>query len=231
MDLADPTQAITPTLDGPVLAVLARSGRPMTAGEIAQSSVRGSEIGIRRCLARLVSQGIVKAMEMGRNRVHELNADHIAAPAAIALADLRNVLIKRLQSELQGWSPQPVYSYIFGSAARREGGPDSDIDILLVHPPFPGDQRPSAVGSLVASIAQAMTLSLIATPRDVDRWTSQIDRLRGLVQSWTGNQLQLIDYSVVEWQRSDGIRLGQEIRRDGIELFSSLKAIGQVAKA
>ena len=89
VDLTDPTRALTPTLDGPVLAVLARAGRPLTVGEIAQQAVRGSEIGIRRSVARLVEQGLVTATQMGRNLVHELNRDHVAARAALALADLR----------------------------------------------------------------------------------------------------------------------------------------------
>lgn len=71
MDFSDPTRAVTPTLDGPVLAVLAASGPPVTVGEVAAQAVRGSEIGVRRCLARLVSQGIVRATRMGRNVVHE----------------------------------------------------------------------------------------------------------------------------------------------------------------
>ena len=44
--MSDPTRALTPTLDGPVLSVLARAGRPLTVGEIAQQAARGSEIGI-----------------------------------------------------------------------------------------------------------------------------------------------------------------------------------------
>ena len=72
VDLTDPTRAVTPTLDGPVLAVLAAAGRAMTVGEIAAQTARGSEIGVRRSLGRLVEQGIVRATEMGRNRVHEL---------------------------------------------------------------------------------------------------------------------------------------------------------------
>lgn len=82
MDLSDPTRAVTATLDGPVLAVLAGAGKPMTVGEVAALTPRGSEIGVRRSLARLVEQGIVRATEMGRNRVHELNREHVAAPVA-----------------------------------------------------------------------------------------------------------------------------------------------------
>ena len=69
---------------------------------------RGSEIGVRRSLARLVEQGIVRATEMGRNRVHELNREHVAAPVAEALAGLRLALWKRFRDTLVGWNPKPV---------------------------------------------------------------------------------------------------------------------------
>src|SRR5271170_2183833 len=112
MDVGDPTRAITTSLDGPVLAVLAAAGRPLTVGEIAQVSVRGSEIGIRKCLGRLVQQGIVRAVEMGRNRVHELNREHVAAGIAVELANLRLEFIKRLRGELGSWDPRPIAAWM-----------------------------------------------------------------------------------------------------------------------
>src|SRR5579875_817411 len=101
MDVSDPTRAVTPTLDGPVLAVLAASGRPLTVGQVAQQAARGSEIGIRRSLARLVEQGIVRATLMGRNQVHELNRDHVAAEVAVLLSDLRNKLWDNFRAEFK----------------------------------------------------------------------------------------------------------------------------------
>src|SRR5258708_31514354 len=89
VDLTDPTRAVTPRLAGPILAVLARAGKPLTVGEVAAQTSRGSEIGVRRSLARLVEQGTVRATEMGRNRVHELNRNHLAAPVAELLSGLR----------------------------------------------------------------------------------------------------------------------------------------------
>ena len=150
MDMGDPTRSITPTLDGPVLAALARSGRPLTVGEVAAETVRGSEIGVRRCLARLVAQGLVQATEMGRNRVHELNREHVAAPIATMMDDLRIELWRRMRKELGGWKPKPLYACVFGSAARAEGDADSDVDLLLVHPRAPVEWQPTpGCGSLV----------------------------------------------------------------------------------
>src|ERR1017187_5875020 len=222
MDMGDPTRSITPTLDGPVLAVLARSGRPLTVGEVAAEAARGSEIGVRRCLARLVDQGLVQAMEMGRNRVHQLNREHVAAPAAVLFADLRIELWQRMRKELQGWRPKPLYACVFGSAARGDGDVDSDVDLLLVHPPFPGDPKPPRRAALLESITATSSAPIPASAAEAGRWPHQTDRLRAHVQSWSGNSLQVVDLSFAEWVgRQQSTTLLAEIKRDAVELVGS----------
>jgi len=231
MDFGDPTRSVTPTLDGPVLAVLARSGRPLTVGEVAAQTPRGSEIGVRRCLGRLVDQGIVQAMEMGRNRVHQLNREHVAAPVADVLANLRVELWRRMRDEIGKWRPAPLYACVFGSAARGDGDIDSDVDLLLVHPPMPGDPRPSRPSSLLNSVAALLVAPTPATPAEAKRWPNQVDTLRSHVQAWTGNVLQVVDLSVAEWinQQQSG-QPAEEVRRDAIEMLGSV-GIGRPAPA
>jgi predicted nucleotidyltransferase len=79
---------------------------------------------------------------MGRNRVHELNRDHVAAPIAVLLASLRLEMWRRLRTRLASWKTKPLYACVFGSAARADGDSNSDVDLLLVHAPFPGDSDP-----------------------------------------------------------------------------------------
>jgi len=222
MDLGDPTRSITPTLDGPVLAVLARSGRPLTVGEVAAETVRGSEIGVRRCLARLVNQGLVLATEMGRNRVHELNREHVAAPIATTMADLRIELWRRMRKELSGWKPKPLYACAFGSAARGDGDVDSDVDVLLVHPPFPGEAGPRRTKNVIDAVAAVLTAPTAASPVEAARWPQHIDKLRAHVLLWSGNPLQVVDLSFAEWMdRSRNTALFADIERDAIDLVGS----------
>jgi predicted nucleotidyltransferase len=223
MNLSDPTRAVTPTLDGPVLAVLASAGRPLTVGEVAQQTARGSEIGIRRTLARLVAQGLVRATLMGRNQVHELNRNHVAAGVADILAELRLELWRRLRWELADWDPAPVYASVFGSAARGEGDESSDIDLLLVHPAFPGEA--SLKHKTEPVLPDVVTAAVTLTPTNPHRWEQQVDRLRGLVKGWTGNELQVVDLSVYEcWQPGETHQaLLAEVKRDGIEVARSDK--------
>ena len=223
VDLSDPTRALTPTLDGPVLSVLAKAGRPLTVGEIAQQAARGSEIGIRRSVARLVEQGLVTATQMGRNLVHELNRDHVAAPAAALLADLRLELWKRLRETLSGWTEKPIHAAVFGSAARGDGGPDSDIDLLLVHQPFPGDETsqvktPGWAGFLEALLTATASSAHRSLLPNTKAWHASVDALHRSVQRWTGNPLHAVELSTWQWFKlsTSDPALDENIRRHGI---------------
>jgi len=226
MDLSDPTRAVTATLDGTVLAVLAAAGKPLTVGQVSAQAVRGSEIGIRRSLARLVDQGIVRATLMGRNQVHELNRSHIAASVADALAELRPVLWRRFREEFSHWRPRPLYASVFGSAARGDGDESSDIDLLLVHPPFRGEKKPSRANARLSSQVSEALAEFTAASSEIDaarQWEEQVDRLRPLAQGWTGNALQVVDVSFQDWRypQSDTEPLFVEVESDGIELMKS----------
>jgi len=204
VDLTDPTRAVTSTLDGPVLAVLAQAGRPLTVGEVAAQAARGSELGVRKSLSRLVGEGIVRATVMGRNRVHELNRAHVAAPVAELLAGLRLELWRRLRETLDAWDPKPIYACVFGSAARGDGGPESDIDLLLVHPPFTGEAVPTMPKGTTFGGAAGALFGIVANmppvlPVDQTAWDRQVDQLHGLVAEWTGNRLQAVDLGDYEW--------------------------------
>lgn len=223
MDVSDPTRAVTPTLDGPVLAVLAAAGKPLTVGQVAHEAARGSEIGIRRSLARLVEQGLVRVTLIGRNQVHELNREHVAADVAVLLADLRNTLWERFRAEFKAWKVRPLYACVFGSAARGDGDEASDIDLFLVHPPFPGEKKsPRMSPSIKSQIADALGGFVTSSPEadPAPQWERQVDLLRDRVERWTGNALQVVDLSFHEWRHpvQQHRQLMDEIEDDGIEL-------------
>ena len=230
VDLMDPTRAVTATLDGPVLAVLAQAGKPLTVGEVAAQTPRGSEIGVRRSLARLVEQGIVRATEMGRNRVHELNRDHVAAPVAVALAGLRLALWQRFRGALSGWNPRPVYACVFGSATRGDGDAQSDIDVLLVRAPVAGETDPRhqsrGLDALAGYASEFVAVPL--TERQAAKWDRQVGELHDLVQGWTGNHLQVVEMSAYQWgdHRHRRTPLFGEISRDAVDVAGEASPAG-----
>jgi hypothetical protein len=214
---------VTATLDGPVLAVLAGAGKPMTVGEVAALTPSGSEIGVRKSLARLVEQGIVRATEMGRNRVHELNREHVAAPVAEALAGLRLVLWKRFRSTMGAWNPKPAAGCVFGSAARGDGDAHSDIDLLLVRAPAAGENDPRRGSPGLAEVVAGYASEFITvqlTARQSSKWARQVGQLHELVPTWTGNPLQVVEMSTFEWadHRRRRTALFTEIDRDAVQV-------------
>ncbi|MGH9001235.1 MAG: nucleotidyltransferase domain-containing protein [Acidimicrobiia bacterium] len=117
-----------PSLDGVVLAALAGTTGPLTLTTAHQLAGRGSLSGVRRVLLRLVRNGIVDEVPGG----YVLNRDHVAAPAVERLAQLRGELFDRMRTQVAEWPGPPRLLGVFGSAARRDGDEDSDIDLLVV---------------------------------------------------------------------------------------------------
>lgn len=132
MDFSFPLSVVTPTLDGPVLAVLALVDERFTVGQLHRMLGR-SEEGIRRVVVRLVEQGIVLRDEVGASHAYRLNRDHLAAEAIRTLADQRGILLSRLEGEFSRWSPPPAWAAVFGSISGGGGGLGSDLDLLIVH--------------------------------------------------------------------------------------------------
>lgn len=161
MDLARPYSALSPTLEGDALAVLAKTTRGLTGREVARLARRGSQRGVLSALERLVEQGLVARIETGSGFQYTLNRDHLAAPAVETLTGMRSALWERLKFAVADWDPPATHISVFGSAARGEGDVASDIDILVV--------RPDGLSSEDSS------------------WQAQIAELAQRVRLWTGN--------------------------------------------
>jgi predicted nucleotidyltransferase len=128
VDVAVPLRSVVPTLDGPVVVVLAATTAPLSLAEVHRRAGGGSKSGIRRVLLRLVAEGVVHDVPGG----YLLNRDHLAAPAVELLANLHGEFLARIRREVDGWTRPPDLVGLFGSAARRDGDASSDIDLLVV---------------------------------------------------------------------------------------------------
>lgn len=166
MDLSNPLRTVTPTLDASVLQVLAATTGWCTAAEVHRRMKSGSDEGVRKVLARLVDQGIVLMDIPARYPLYLLNRDHVAYQPIVELTSLRRKLIDRIKAEIMSWDCQPLHAGVFGSFARGEAGPDSDIDVLLVRP-----------DGLVED----------------EQWLEQIERLERNIEAWTGNPAHVVD--------------------------------------
>jgi predicted nucleotidyltransferase len=165
MNVSHPVRSIIPTLDGPVLEVLAATTRRLSGREVHRLSGTGSVRGIQLVLARLVAQGLVDAEEHTGAILYAANRAHLAWPAIEHVAGLRSELFGRIRDAAAGWAIQPLHVSVFGSAARRDGDASSDIDLLVVALDDVGDG---------------------------DAWQDQVDELRDDVRHWTGNRCQVM---------------------------------------
>ena len=165
MDLSNPARAVVPTIDADVLAVLAGTNRPLTGREVQRLCGRG--LGqVQDVLNRMTDHGLLDGAEAGPARLYTLNREHVAADAAVMLSDLRGRLFERIRDRLRQWPVPPVAAAIFGSAARGDGGPGSDIDVLIV--------RPADIGA------------------DDRRWAKTVDDLSRSIERWSGNHASII---------------------------------------
>jgi predicted nucleotidyltransferase len=194
MDMSHPISTVITTLDGPVLAVLARTGQPLTGRKVHQLTAGGSETGTRKVLRRLASTGLVTATEVGASVQYSLNREHLAASAVLELTTLRQRLFERIRDAIDLWSLKPIHASVFGSTARGDGDANSDVDLLLVHE-FSGSS-PSG-------------------------WEELVDELGDQVYAWTGNHLQT--YELSQSELTDHLRVGEPIvdewLRDAVPIY------------
>jgi len=151
-----------------VLLELVRIDAPTSGRQIAER-VERSEAGVREALDRLVRQGVVRRMKIGTAYGHTLNRGHVATPIVEAIAAIRREVIQWTHDVIEQWEIQPLHASFFGSFARRDGGEDSDLDILLVH-----------------------AFELEDDEASFERWEQQTAELHDL-EDRTGNAVQILD--------------------------------------
>ncbi len=150
MLLQHPFAAITPTLDGAVLEVLARADAEFTGGQLHRMIPGASESGVRKAAKRLVEQGLVLAEQTGPAYRFRLNRDHLLAPAVIDIAHANAQLHTKVRDHVATWPTPPDAVVLFGSAARGQMTAASDLDVLVVAEP--NDLLDEAAGQLAQTL-------------------------------------------------------------------------------
>lgn len=173
MNLRTPISSVLPGAQGVVLGVLASTGEPLTGNRVAElSGGKVSQSSVSRVLRELVRAGIVIGQPAGRANLYSLNLDHVAVPAVLQLATLRQTLLDRIGVAVAAWEVAPVAVWLFGSAARGTGTPDSDIDLFLLRPD---------------------------TVDDSGTWLAQTGDLADAIGRWAGNACDFLEYSESEF--------------------------------
>ena len=193
MYLNHPIEALASPDKARVLTVLCRAGLPLSGHMIAALTGSVSQSTVSRLLAAFTRSGLVLQVPGG----YVINREHLAYRAVEALLDSKDELGRRVRIAVAAWSDVPVAVVLFGSTARGEAGPSSDVDLLIVRP--------------------------LDVAVDDRHWAHAVATLAEHVQLWTGSACDVLEYDPVELERltRGGDPLVDALLRDGVTLAGS----------
>lgn len=117
---------------GATLAALLRTGTPLTGRQVHRLSEGGHSLwSVQEALKTLTRLGIIETRTVGRAHTHAINEAHATIAPLRALLDP----VAMLESVLRESIDHQVEAVIlFGSIARGESTPTSDIDLAVIAP-------------------------------------------------------------------------------------------------
>lgn len=128
-----PFGGIIPGAQGAVLAILLRTGEPLTGRQIHSLVEDGYSLwSVQEALKVLTQLGLVETRTIGRAGVHTINEGHSAVAPLRALVDPVAALKAAIGDAID---PRVRTVILFGSIARGEAAADSDIDLAVIASP------------------------------------------------------------------------------------------------
>lgn len=131
MEFGEPFGGLMPGARGAALAVLLRTGAPLTGRRVhALIADRHSLGAVQQALRDLDRLGLITTEAVGRAGVHRINEGHAAIAPLRALARPIEMLTRVVEETVRG-----VEAVIaFGSVARGDAHADSDLDLVVIAP-------------------------------------------------------------------------------------------------
>jgi len=161
----EPFGGIIPGARGAVLAVLLRTGTPLTGRQIyGLVSDDYSLWTVQEALKALTRLGLVETQIIGRAGVHTINELHASVAPLRALLDPVSALRAAIKAVTEG----DVHAVmLFGSIARGEATAESDIDLAVIAPSG-WDKRAELEDSVRAHLGSDCDV-LVFTKAEFDR--------------------------------------------------------------
>jgi predicted nucleotidyltransferase len=131
MDYITPIETLIPGVQGRVLGVLTRTETELTMRTVAKLA----DVSVNRAVSvlnRLIGLGLVERRDVGSAALVRLDRDNEAAKVIMALGNLRQHALDRLQARAKAIRPAPASLIVFGSFARGEAADLSDLDVVAV---------------------------------------------------------------------------------------------------
>ena len=131
MDFGEPFGGLMPGARGAALAVLLRTGAPLTGRRVhALIADRHSLGAVQQALRDLDRVGLITTEVIGRAGVHRIKEGHAAVAALRALASPIEMLTRVVEEAVRGVEAVIV----FGSVARGDAHAGSDVDLVVIAP-------------------------------------------------------------------------------------------------
>ena len=200
VDLSHPLSSLIPSLDGAVLAALIDLPDPLPLRRIAALCGR-SVSGVRPVLQRLVEHGLARQQHLGSVTLYSANRDHILWPALEIAHTSRERLYAAIAEAVFQWPEKPESVSVFGSVARRESGPDSDLDLLIVWRTAPDPASADAQYSLSLSITTMTGNAVQLYVITMDQLAEHVRQREPIVDEWRAEARPLVGARITQLLR------------------------------
>jgi predicted nucleotidyltransferase len=134
MDLSTPGADVLGPTRARVLSALARMADPVSGREVARLAGGLAPSSTHRELTDLVTMGVVLARPSSHATTYTLNREHALWPALAEIVGSAARVEQRIRNLVTAALGPETSCGVFGSVARGDSGPTSDIDLVMVSP-------------------------------------------------------------------------------------------------
>ncbi|POH60167.1 nucleotidyltransferase domain-containing protein [Arthrobacter glacialis] len=184
MDLSHPAYDLFGRSTARILQRLAAVNDGLTGRRLSQLA-EVSLSSTQRILARLENVGLIETQPVGRAVIYSVNRNHLLWTVIDSAFDVTRKVEELVTEIVQNYSDVEMTVALYGSFARGEAGPDSDLDIVVIWLSGMDENTQSAVlGELSEQLFRATgnSVEIIDLPLpDLQRMATENDPL---VASW-----------------------------------------------
>lgn len=176
------------------------SRRGGTTGRGLGSLANISSFKISKILENLVLQGIVDYHVVGRSHLYRLNEKHIFFPWIEKLMNFETELLPMLgNTVMKKLHPKPLSIILYGSVARGDQRPNSDLDLLFVYADKnKAEPFSDTMGEIIEYIVTNYRNMASIIPISVSEFQHPPDHKRPLIRNIIKDGITLAGLSIVE---------------------------------
>jgi len=159
---------------------------PVTIAERAQVTPHG----VRKALRTLVTAKIVEPVGQGRSVSYRIRESHPLASVLASLfeaeSEAADAVFSRLRDAAKRLDPEPLALWIYGSVARGDDTPESEVEVILIAPGEDGEALAYTFHDEVKEIAReyGLTISIIGlSPAELIRYSGNEAWWEGVTDS------------------------------------------------